>query len=71
MNGTGKFFLRKLYPELHFPVGAPVIGSYNIKGDDLRPESRPAEGKTSSALKFQHCTGTPGPNGAKLEIRTF
>ena len=31
----------------------------------MRPENWPAEGEVPFLAKVQHCTGAPGPNGAR------
>ena len=36
-----------------------------LKGMNLRPEDRPAKGKVRFLAKVLHCTGAPGPDGAK------
>ena len=32
---------------------------------NLRPEDRPAKGEVRFLAEVQHCTGAPGPNGAR------
>ena len=64
-EGDRKVICREALAGITLSGRGPRLAVIILKGSNLRPENRPAEGETPCAAKVQHCTGAPGPDGAR------